>query len=73
MNARTRFFVFAAALLSMPEAQADTPSATGQTGLISMPDARIAPEGSWRAGLSFMRPYQAIWKGSRRGVGSLGD
>jgi membrane-associated phospholipid phosphatase len=40
---------------------ADTPSVSGQTGLISMPDARIAPEGTWRTGLSFMRPYQAIW------------
>jgi membrane-associated phospholipid phosphatase len=26
-----------------------------------MPDARFAPEGSWRTGLSFLRPYQAIW------------
>ncbi|TMI37736.1 MAG: YjbH domain-containing protein, partial [Betaproteobacteria bacterium] len=37
------------------------PSVTGQTGLISMPDARFAPEGSWRTGMSFMRPYQALW------------
>src|SRR5437667_12340154 len=39
------------------------PSVSGQTGLISMPDARFAPEGSWRTGLSFMRPYQSIWSG----------
>ena len=36
---------------------------TGQTGLISMPDARFAPEGTWRTGLSLMRPYQAFWTG----------
>ena len=39
------------------------PSVSGQTGLISMPDARFAPEGAWRSGLSFMRPYQTIWSG----------
>ena len=37
------------------------PSITGQTGLLNMPDARIAPEGTWRTGISFMRPYQTIW------------
>jgi membrane-associated phospholipid phosphatase len=26
-----------------------------------MPDARIAPEGSWRTGFSFLRPYEALW------------
>ena len=29
--------------------------------MLFMPDARIAPGGTWRSGLSFMRPYQAIW------------
>lgn len=42
-------------------AVAGEPSLTGQTGLISMPDGRIAPEGTWRSGMSFLRPYQAIW------------
>jgi membrane-associated phospholipid phosphatase len=28
-----------------------------------MPDARFAPEGTWRTGASFLRPYQAIWTG----------
>jgi membrane-associated phospholipid phosphatase len=37
------------------------PSATGQTGLVSMPDARFAPEGTWRTGYSFLRPYHALW------------
>lgn len=45
----------------MPLAHAQTPGTTGQTGLISMPDARVAPEAAWRTGMSFMRPYQSIW------------
>jgi membrane-associated phospholipid phosphatase len=54
------FFFLALAALAGPAFGAE-PSVSGQTGLISMPDARIAPEGSWRTGLSFMRPYQALW------------
>ena len=41
----------------------DHPSTTGQTGLINMPDARLAPVGTWRTGLSFMRPYEALYSG----------
>ena len=26
-----------------------------------MPDARFAPEGTWRTGVGFLRPYQPIW------------
>ena len=26
-----------------------------------MPDARFAPEGTWRSGVSFLRPYTAFW------------
>ena len=37
------------------------PSFSGQTGLLSMPDARMAPEGTWRSGMSYLKPYQAIW------------
>jgi hypothetical protein len=37
------------------------PSTSGQTGLLSMPDARLAPEGTWRSGMSYLKPYQAIW------------
>jgi membrane-associated phospholipid phosphatase len=40
---------------------AQEPTVTGQTGLISMPDARFAPEGTWRSGFSFLRPYEALW------------
>jgi len=52
-------------LLPAPLALADEPvalpSITGQTGLLSMPDARLAPDGTWRTGYSFMRPYHALW------------
>ncbi|MGH8706011.1 MAG: YjbH domain-containing protein, partial [Burkholderiales bacterium] len=34
---------------------------SGQAGLISMPDARFAPEGTWRTGFSFLRPYETLW------------
>jgi membrane-associated phospholipid phosphatase len=37
------------------------PSATGQTGLVSMPDARLAPDGTWRTGMSYLKPYQSLW------------
>ena len=37
------------------------PSNTGQTGLINMPDARLAPDGTWRTGYSFDRPYHDLW------------
>ncbi len=50
-------------ILAAAPAIAAEPSVSGQTGLISMPDARFAPEGSWRTGLSFLRPYQSIWSG----------
>jgi membrane-associated phospholipid phosphatase len=42
-------------------AHAQSPSVTGQTGLISMPDARVAPDGAWRTGISFLRPYDTLW------------
>jgi membrane-associated phospholipid phosphatase len=52
-------------LLAGSAARADEPvalpSSTGQTGLISMPDARMAPDGTWRTGYSFLRPYHALW------------
>ncbi len=37
------------------------PSTTGQTGLINMPDGRIDPEGTLRFGLSYNKPYTALW------------
>jgi membrane-associated phospholipid phosphatase len=52
-------------LVPGPLAQATEPVAlpgqSGQTGLLSMPDARMAPDGTWRTGYSFMRPYHALW------------
>lgn len=34
---------------------------SGQSGLVNMPDARIAPDGTWRTGFNTARPYRAIW------------
>src|SRR5688572_2040834 len=56
-------FLFAALLWPLSPVQAAEPSATGQTGLISMPDARFAPEGSWRSGFSYLPPYSTLWSG----------
>jgi membrane-associated phospholipid phosphatase len=53
--------LFLLLLLAAAPAAAQEPSVTGQTGLISMPDARFMPEGTWRTGFSFLRPYEAIW------------
>lgn len=50
-------------LSALTPALAAEPSVTGQTGLISMPDARFAPEGSWRTGYSYLPPYSTIWSG----------
>jgi exopolysaccharide biosynthesis protein YbjH len=36
-------------------------STIGQTGLINMPDARIAPDGTLRFGFSYADPYVAPW------------
>ncbi len=36
-------------------------SSTGQTGLINMPDARIAAEGTLRFGASYNDPYTTLW------------
>ena len=43
------------------EAVAAEPNTTGQTGLINMPDARIAEDGTLRFGASYFRPYLPIW------------
>ena len=40
---------------------AGEPSSIGQTGLINMPDARIAPDGTFRLGASYSEPYLPIW------------
>jgi len=37
------------------------PSTIGQTGLINMPDARVAEDGTLRFGASYFRPYLPIW------------
>ncbi|PWV65637.1 YjbH domain-containing protein [Plasticicumulans acidivorans] len=37
------------------------PSLTGQSGLISMPDARIEPDGELRVGYAWDDPYRTFW------------
>ena len=48
-------------LCAAGRAFAQEPSVSGQGGLVSMPDARFAPEGTWRSGFSFLRPYETFW------------
>jgi len=38
-----------------------TPTQIGQTGLVNMPTARLAKEGTLRFGLSRFEPYRAFW------------
>jgi membrane-associated phospholipid phosphatase len=60
-----RLLVLLLAALPGPLARAAEPvalpSSTGQTGLIAMPDARLAPDGTWRTGYAYLRPYHALW------------
>ena len=56
-------FLLVVLLCAAARALAQEPSVSGQTGLISMPDARFAPEGTWRTGFSFLRPYETFWSG----------
>ena len=54
-------FLLVLLLCAAARAFAQEPSVSGQAGLISMPDARFAPEGTWRSGVSFLRPYESLW------------
>jgi membrane-associated phospholipid phosphatase len=59
---RAANFLFLIALPAWAQSPLVTgPSITGQGGLISMPDARFAPEGTWRVGVSQLKPYSAFW------------
>lgn len=51
---------FAVAVAMAGNAAAE-PNLTGQTGLINMPDGRIEPDGTWRTGFAFQKPYSSIW------------
>ena len=42
-------------------ALAQQASTIGQTGLINMPDARVAPDSTLRFGYSFAEPYPTLW------------
>jgi len=60
LAARTLLLVLAA--LCWPwAASAQQASTIGQTGLINMPDARVAPDGTLRFGYSFAEPYPTLW------------
>ena len=61
-NQRARCALFALAVLcwSAP-AWPQAASTTGQSGLINMPDARIAPDGTLRFGYGFAEPYPTLW------------
>lgn len=41
-------------------AQAE-PNLNGQTGYINMPSGRLEPDGTFRMGYSFAKPYSSIW------------
>jgi len=56
-----RIVVFAAlALCAASEAFAQ-PNINGETGYINMPDGRIEPDGTFRMGYSFAKPYVSVW------------
>ena len=61
LHRRKKALALLAACTVLAPALGAEPSVTGQGGLISMPDARFAPEGTWRTGLSYLRPYEALW------------
>jgi len=58
---RTCLIVLALFTLVVSSSAHSDPSLLGQSGLVSMPDARIAEEGTLRFGVSRMKPYGALW------------
>lgn len=56
-----RYGLLALAALCSPAAWPQAASTIGQTGLINMTDARIAPDGTLRFGYSFAEPYVTLW------------
>ena len=56
-----RALLVLAALSWSASAWPQAASTTGQTGLINMPDARVAYDGTLRFGYSFAEPYPALW------------
>jgi len=47
--------------LSLYAAPLTTPAQKGQTGLVNMPTARVAKDGTLRFGFSRFEPYRALW------------
>ena len=60
MQITRSMILLALAMLFAGAAHAE-PSATGQTGLIQMPDGRVEPDGTLRIGVSHMAPYSAAF------------
>ena len=61
VNLVTAALMLSLLLPSHAQVSLEQPSQLGQTGLINMPDARIAPEGALRFGYSQLQPYRALW------------
>jgi hypothetical protein len=53
--------VLLAALCAPDPAWPQAASTTGQSGLINMPDARIAADGTFRFGYGYAEPYPTLW------------
>lgn len=54
--------ILAAILVTAPAIADDTrPNQLGQSGLIHMPDGRVADDGTLRFGVGNMEPYGAVW------------
>jgi len=57
--ART-FLIFSCANFSVSNVLAQ-PNINGETGYINMPSGRIEPDGTFRMGYSFAKPYASFW------------
>ena len=61
VRAASTLAILLAALSCSPTAWPQAASTTGQSGLINMPDARVAPDGTLRFGYGFAEPYPTLW------------
>ena len=59
-SSRAWWLALAIGVCQSPAIWADA-SSSGQSGLVHMPDARLAPDGIWRFGLSDADPYSTLW------------
>lgn len=61
INRRLRALILASILQIFCLPAHAEPAMNGQSGLINMPDARLAPDGTFRVGVSNSDPYLAGW------------